>query len=56
MYFLYDKTKHRIKVIQAKDPLSFERQYNEAAQELDKYGGHSKTKRYGGKVNDVERY
>ena len=37
MYFLYDQTKHRIKVIQAKDPLSFERQYNEAAQELDQY-------------------
>ena len=24
---MYDQTKHRIKVIQAKDPLSFERQY-----------------------------
>ena len=34
---MYDQTKHRIKVIQAKDPLSFERQYNEAAQDLDKY-------------------
>lgn len=34
---MYDQTKHRIKVIQAKDPLVFQRQYNEAAEELDKY-------------------
>ena len=45
---MYDQSKHRIKVIQARDPLSFERQYNEAAEELDKYDPEIRVEREGG--------
>ena len=34
---MLDENRHRIKVIQAKDPAIFERQYNTAADELDQY-------------------
>lgn len=35
---MYDETQHKIKVIQARDPATFQRKYNAAADELDKYG------------------